>query len=80
MDVILDRDDISPLKLALLKHGYTDVPALLRLVRESINSLTYDQIGGAADVPILLAEKGLISVFLHFVLSKVSATNSICNG
>jgi hypothetical protein len=84
LDVILERDDSTPLKRALLQQGYNDIHALAILSDDVINSLTHDDPKGKVDMPILKFERhssppsstssstGIISKILWGVTGKVS--------
>jgi Mono-functional DNA-alkylating methyl methanesulfonate N-term len=80
MDVVLERDDTSPLKRALLKHGYVDIHSIHSLSDDDIDFLSYDEPGGLSDVPILPFEKVLILTFLDFVIHKYNVNDPIGNG
>jgi hypothetical protein len=77
LDVILERDDSTPLKRALLQQGYNDIHALAILSDDVINSLTHDDPKGKVDVPILNFEKALISAFLDFIIHRNNINNPV---
>ena len=80
MDVVLERDSTSPLKRALLKHGYDDIHSIYSLNDEDMNFLTYDEPGGSSAVPILSLDKVLISTFLDFVIQKDNVNDPVGSG
>ena len=80
MDVVLERDSTSPLKRALLKHGYDDIHSIYSLNDEDMNFLTYDEPGGSFAVPILSLDKVLISTFLDFVIHKDNVNDPVGSG
>jgi hypothetical protein len=74
---VLDRDDNSPLKQALVKYGYKDIHALVMLEEVVIPALTYDIIDDTLefpvieeDIPILPFEKALVSMFLEYIINR----------
>jgi hypothetical protein len=72
LDVILKRDDSTPLKRALLQQGYNDL-----LSDDVINSITHDDPKGKVDVPILKFEKALISAFPDFIIHRNNINNPV---
>jgi hypothetical protein len=72
MDVILSRNDISHLKQALLNHGYIDIHVMMALDKDAIDSLTYKTPDGAQDLPILIFDKALLSIFFDYVIYKIT--------
>jgi hypothetical protein len=52
LGTVLERDETTPLKRALIRHGYTDIHALTLLSEDVISSLKYDEPKGVFDIPI----------------------------
>ena len=77
MNVVLDRNDASQLKKALLKHGYTDIHAMMALNDDDINSLTFDLDETSPDRPILKFDKALLTMFLDYVIHKENLENGL---
>jgi hypothetical protein len=66
LDEVLGRDDITPLKTALLQEGINDMFSLINLDPHFIETLTYED---ANDVTPNFTEgdKMLLKVFLDFI-------------
>jgi hypothetical protein len=77
LGTVLERDDTTPLKRALIQHGYTDIHALTLLSEDVISSLTYDESKGDFEIPILKFENALISTFLDSILYRNVLDNPV---
>jgi hypothetical protein len=78
LDVVLERDDSTPLKRALLQQGYNDIHALAVLTNDVIDSLTYDNPDDEEfEVPIMKFERALISTFLDFIIHRNNINNPV---
>jgi hypothetical protein len=75
LGTVLERDETTPLKRALIRHGYTDIHALTLLSDDVISSLTHDEPEGDFDIPILKFEKAFISTFLDCILHRNNIGN-----
>jgi hypothetical protein len=80
LDVVLEKDDNTPLKQALLQQGYIDIHALAVLTNDVIDSVTFDNPDEEEfEVPILKFEKALISTFLDFIIHRNNINNPVGN-
>jgi hypothetical protein len=71
LDKVLNRGDTSPLKKSLIKNGFTDIHSLAMISDDIIDTLTYDDPDNSlTDVPIITADKALLSIFFGFVLHR----------
>jgi hypothetical protein len=80
LDVVLERDDNTPLKQALLQQGYNDIHALAVLTNDVVDSVTFDNPDEEEfELPILKFEKALISTFLDLIIHRNNINNPVGN-
>ena len=77
LDNVIGRDDSSGLKMALVSENIDDMFTLLNLDHATIDSLTYDKSSTETNIAVSKGEKGLLKVFLDFVLHREHTGNPI---
>ena len=63
-DVVLERNDDSELKTALLQEGFYDTLSFCQLTQEVIQDLTYEN-DTESNIPVNLADQFLVSAFIQ---------------
>jgi hypothetical protein len=67
LDSVLEKDDSSPLKQALIAQGIEDMFSLVSIDEDTIDSLVYDRSSTVVNVPVNRADKSMIKAFVHYV-------------
>ena len=80
LDNVLERDDDSGLKKALLAAGVSDVCSLYTLDEATIDSLTYDDTANnLSDIAVVRGDKNLVRIFKDFVTVRNSSSTPIAD-
>ena len=64
LDVVLDRDDDSPLKIALLADNVTNIVDLVAIRGGQIDRLVFREPDGEIDIDLFRGDKNLLATFL----------------
>ena len=67
LDNVLDRNDESPLKQALIAQGIDDLFSLCTIEESTINALVYDRNDDERRLPVVRGDQGLLRTFLAYV-------------
>ena len=77
LDVVLDRDDDSPLKIALLADNVTNIVDLVAIRGGQIDRLVFREPDGEIDIDLFRGDKNLLATFLDYYRFREEQGNPI---
>ena len=77
MDDVLEQDDDSPLKKALIKEGFVSMASIQMMDTDTIKALTYDKSTTEKDVDVPLFYKSLLIAIIEYIVHRETTGNPI---